>query len=400
MNFATIRQSDEWAPRCASWLDQFEDSERPIAEKLLDSVSYISHEEVCNELQQAVDALVESASGGAIALYPVTNTRKFAAFGSYQELPFGLKGDLGSEGDVGHLCRDIAKQCGPSVLAFPGLHRLKSKRVRRLVLLTDSVGSGQQVLDFLSWVWADRTVRSWHSSGLVRCFVVSYLFTDAGRATCVGHKSKPTFEGLRACEPGREYWSADERGAIERLCRKYGAKQTPLGFADSFLLEVFAYSCPNNVPSILRFGNADKRFRGLFERRPSRVSAHVMSGTQQSLGTLSSWLGITASKASHIVCYCLLSKSFTASELSRYLALALTIVNRALREASQSGFVKLVGRRYKLTRQGVVLARSLASRPDNGRVAKASTEMRFDYISHTRSPASSSSLPPIDKEAP
>lgn len=149
MNFSEVRKSPEWSERCDSWLDQFTRAERATAELMLDSVSYISYDDVSAGLNDAVQALL-SRLNGPCALYPVTNSRRFNEFESYDEYPLGLNGDLGSEGDIGHLCRDISKVVESETFVFPTIKLLKKKRIRHIILLTDTTSTGEQGLEFLN----------------------------------------------------------------------------------------------------------------------------------------------------------------------------------------------------------------------------------------------------------
>lgn len=399
MIFSKVRQSQEWAARCDSWLSQFSSGERATAELLLDSINYITHEDVCKALAQSCNDLLERLVGPC-ALYPITNTADFAPFESYSDMPFGVDGDLGSEGDLGHLCRDISQSAhaGPA-LAFPTLEKMRQEKVRHIILLTDTTSSGQQGVDYLDWLWACRTIRSWHSGRFVDFHYITFLYAMDGLDTVRAHRCQPESQGLQACDRGHPSWSPEQRESVEALCRKYGGQKWPLGYADMLSLQVFSYSCPNNVPSILRYGSRKTGFRGLFERRPTNVSGHAISGSEENVGAVAAWLGLRSSSAEAVVCYALLSRPATPDTLSARLGLQLTIINRALNASLDAGHVQLLRHAHRLTPAGRRFARSLYQPAATERRPVPTPGSRFDYCPQPWSPAASSSNA-SDQEAP
>ena len=399
MIFSKVRMHSEWKARCDSWLDQFSLAERPTAEILLDSITYITHEEVCSGLQNAVEELIGQLQGSC-ALYPVTNTKEFRPFEEYEQLPFGLDGDLGSEGDLGHLCRDVCKGNHEAlVLPFPSLDLLRQERIDHIILLTDTTSSGVQGHDLLNWMWACKTIRSWHSGRFIHFYYLSYLYTLNGMNIIEQHASRPGTKGLQACVSGHALWTHDQKFEIEEVCRKYGSKKWALGFNDMMSLQVFSYSCPNNVPSVLRYGCRKKRFRGLFERRPTKVSAHAIIGANENVAALADWLGIQTDSLSHLICFVLRSRPETPEMLSARLGLPLVSVNQALNEAIAAGFVRIMKNAYTVTPQGVRLARGLVKENNRNIQVAEQAGGRFDYLPLSRGPATSSSNPSNTSEA-
>jgi len=62
-------------------------------------------------------------------------------------------------------------------LDHPGIDALKQSRVRNIVLIDDSIGSGQRVSDFINLLMKSKTVLSWWSYGLIQMHVVSFIRT-------------------------------------------------------------------------------------------------------------------------------------------------------------------------------------------------------------------------------
>ena len=399
MKFSALRIHPEWKPRCDSWLNQFSGADRRTAELLLDSITYITHEEVFSALHTAVEELIAKLEGSC-ALYPVTNTKKFKPFEDYEQLPFGLDGDLGSEGDIGHLCRDVSKENHANVvLPFPSLDLLRQERIDHIILLNDTTSSGTQGDEFLNWIWRCKTIRSWHSGRFIQFHYLTYLNTLTGMNLIAQHASRPGTKGLQTCVSGHPSWTPDQVMEVEDVCRKYGAKRLPLGFKDMMSLQVFSYSCPNNVPAVLRYGCQKKGFRGLFERRPTKVSAHSIIGSNENVSALADWLGIQTDSLSHLVCFVLRSRPETPEMLSARLGLPLVSINQALNEAAAAGFVKIMKNAYRVTPEGVRLARGLLRQNHQNIKVSEHAGGRFDYLPLSRGPAASSSNPSSTPEA-
>ena len=307
-------------------------------------------------------------------------------------MPFGLDGDLGSEGDIGHLCRDISKdKHSHEVLPFPSLSRLRDERVRHIILLTDVTLSGEQGLVFLSWMWASRTIRSWHSGHLLRFHYVTYIYNMIGREAILGHAARPSFSGLQASVSGHPDWTPTDAQAVQELCHKYGTKKWPLGFRNMMSLQVLSYSCPNNAPSILRYGCPKKGFEGLFRRRPTNVSGHAISGRTANVAAVAQYYGLAAETCSSVVCHVLQKSPATAEGLSARIGLPLASINHGLNDATKAGYLEVVRAKYKLTPQGISFARSLERRQTVDNPTHASSGARFDYLPELRSPATSTS---------
>lgn len=402
MTFAEIRKTPEWSVRCSQWLDQFSLEEQPTAELLLDSINYISQDEVLYGLQMLVSRRVAECEG-TCALYPVTNATKTAgrlilpSIAECAAFPFGAEGGMGSEGDIAHLCRDIAREVGPRVLPHPPFAELRSKRVDHIVVVTDTSSSGDQVADFLGWFWKNRSIRSWHSRKQIRFHVLAYLFTDEAVAAISMHHSKPSFAGVQVCQRGSSLWSPAERDGIEALCMKYGCRKMALGYADMMSLHVFAYSCPNNVPSILRDGT--KRCHGLFGRRPTSASSASIAGEAQRLDVAARSFGLRVSTSIALVCHLLRAHPKTSGKLSSELCIPQSSVDRAIAEAVRLGYVKLLKSAYRLTRAGRVFSNSLMR--DGPSPANTLTYgPLYHYIPRRRSPVSSSRFAPAEEGAP
>jgi hypothetical protein len=306
---------------------------------------------------------------------------------------------VGSEGDFAHLCRDLSVGVyNRPILAFPALNRLRAKRARHIILLTDTTCSGVQGQEYLDWLWRSTTIKSWHSGRLLRFHYISYMCTQDGRRAINSHVSRPSCKMIQACESGDSAWTPQQRKSVKTLCVKYGEKDWELGYAKMMSLQVFSYSCPNNVPSILRYGSRSKGFKGLFGRRPTDMCQYAISGNTENLKAMARWLGITVVSPQALVCYALQFGPARPYWLSARLGLPITSVNEGLNKSLDAGYVRLLSKAYRLTREGKRFARSLLPPVDTSTHKMKIPGSRFDYIPRPWNPVASSSSASIQED--
>jgi hypothetical protein len=158
---------------------------------------------------------------------------------------------------------------------------LRSGRVRDLVLLDDSVGSGDRVASFTRRFFEHASIRSWWSYGKIQLHVVALLRSEEGVSAIIeqvpgsDHPSrvfskskKISFHGPLVYSSSwlRHRWGPQWEN-IRSLCLR--TTQVPadrrLGYGKTMANQVFYHSVPNNIPGVLFVSNA--RWHGLFPGR-------------------------------------------------------------------------------------------------------------------------------------
>ncbi|MRV75841.1 hypothetical protein GJ700_29430 [Duganella sp. FT92W] len=275
------------------WLSQFEANDQPTAEKLLAAVHTVSHDEFARVLERLIRRQYElhseptavfverevkkSRSGGPCKMFkeekvPVVGRRKQAvrACGASPAVLYfsrGDKTDVGSEGLMASITGQLARNRDLHFVTNPSPNLFRRAKIRHFFVVTDLIGSGDRVWNFLESAWRVRTVRSWHSKGLIRFTVLAYASTEAGEARVRSHPCGPEVVKGRECPTIRTEFGFNTN--IPNLCKKYyrGTKE-PLGYKDTGALIIFRHGCPNNVPRILF--EADKGWLPLF---PGRIGS-------------------------------------------------------------------------------------------------------------------------------
>ncbi len=294
-----------------NWLSQFEMGDRQLATQLLKSLELVSRDDFADGLRKLI---IERANAtlGPIALYAEREircrkkipNRLFKESRGKRKRACGASGPLavkptkpydpsvGSEGIVANLINGLCKEYSQIFLNHPGPEQIRRNKVRAFWIVTDQVGSGNRVRQYLEAAWLVRSVRSWWSSKLLNFSVLAYGSTDLGQEYVSSHPSKPSVFSVKPVPTIRTVFSDVEATKMERLCETYNptpkdsssypwlSSSHPLGYGGTGALMIFAHGAPNNVPLIFHKASAKNKSRQkwvpLF---PSRISAGIDSAS-------------------------------------------------------------------------------------------------------------------------
>lgn len=248
------------------WLSNFAESERDVAELLLNSIRFLSESTFRAGLTEQLLRVASDASSWPLAIYPVhpvigqvtasstgvtTPRARTYPFGA----PFSYTG-AGSELICSNIITEVVKAVGSSSVLGPiDANQLRACKVRTIVFVSDYVGSGREALKFIQAWWAEPTIKSWYSGQHVRAELVTYALSTRGRAELA---AAPAF--LRAThhvEFGLDFeaasWTEQEAHEIRALCHRYASVPAQaFGFKKSCGLLAMGHTLPNNLPIIVR----------------------------------------------------------------------------------------------------------------------------------------------------
>lgn len=293
--------------RVIAWLARFDEADRANARLLLSLLKLVS----ADEFRQAMMELLErqaTESELPLALFNETERgkRKGKPHRLFKETKVGktlraedkvgpalvprqryIGEQIGSEGVTANILTQFQKLHKRDVLLSPGAQIIRERKVRRFVLATDFIGSGDRINDFLEAAWRVRSVRSWWSrreaAGL-SFDVIAFSGTTDGIERVRNHPCQPTVHVAVVCPTIRSVFPPSKAAEIEAFCQKYVPKrlaEVALGYGQTGSLIAFSHSMPNNAPAI--FWTKFKRSEPLF---PSRVTVDVGSPFPLAIGSV------------------------------------------------------------------------------------------------------------------
>lgn len=263
--------------RGRSWRDQFDAEDQDLASYLVNNLVLVASATFSRATEQLIHQQAASIDG-AVALYGVREIKYSECY-----LPNECDAEVnavgpgpvvGSEGIVTSMIGSIAKSDKNKYLSHPNIEQMRSARCRAIFVVDDLIGSGKRTREFIDNIWKCKTIRSWHSLGLVRFVAIAFAATSRGEDS-VSHASAKDVAVCHVMRCPTAYnllWGTSVRESIADLCIKYGKRtEEPnfsLGFDDTMAMLVFEHSCPNNVPAILwARGAVGNTWEPLFDNR-------------------------------------------------------------------------------------------------------------------------------------
>ncbi len=288
-----------------SWLSQFAKQDWEDAITLLMAIKHISADQFQYGLIDLINSRIESASipvglfveserrrcnGRVHRLFKEPNRKHRRAVGSGPKIitPMNtVKPEVGSEGLIASIVTSIARTNNINVKIHPGPDLIRQCRIRRFILVTDFIGSGNRVSDYLNAAWRVKSVRSWWSARRHKGMsfeVIAYSATENGLQHLKLHPSTPKVFIVDGCPTIEQVFDDSEiRDRMRSLCTRYGSRiknSQPLGYGNAEALIAFAHGMPNNAPAIFHKEGKEKN-KHWYPLYPKRVTSSRMSVVQK-----------------------------------------------------------------------------------------------------------------------
>lgn len=239
-----------------AWINQFDLQDRDIARQLLESLVLVSGIEFERRLVSLLAKVAQNGTGPS-AIFAVREWSDPSVSYLSENEPanaVGLGGDIGSEGRIAAIVRGLCRTNPAQFLNHPSVFEMRQTKCRQIVLVDDFVGSGDRILEFHAALWANSTIKSWHSLGLIRFILVAYSATSRGEsriAKLLDIEPKlvrgcPTFQDLPIPRPERSLLLT----ALKSYAKRTEYPNHPLGYSNTGAALVFEHGCPDNVPVI------------------------------------------------------------------------------------------------------------------------------------------------------
>lgn len=284
-----------------------------------------------------------------------------SAQSSYPTSPYQ---EVGSEGIVANVITQLHRSRRPQLWPSPGPDIIRQERIKRFMLVTDFIGSGNRTCRFLDAAWRVRSVRSWWSRRASAGWsfeVVAYAGLPSGIARIEGHPCQPLVKVAMTAPTIRSIYMPDEARVLEELCRRYSiGVSNPLGYNDCAALIAFAHSMPNNAPAL--FWEPAKGWRPLFPERSTTGTATPFEAgldPASNLERLKMITGLTFSSESEapdliemLVLSTLANSARNSEAISGRLGMRIEKINDALENLHGR---ELISKEYQITKRGSII---------------------------------------------
>ena len=270
------------SPEITTWLSQFKSEEdRLTAKHMLLRLRFVSSDSFSVWLKQTLAEFSIEEKHAIFAVRKLVDPQgrkdsKLTYFDEQGCAPKRPSGSQGSEDLVNSVIANHLKNTALSQVFFdhPSIEIIRSEKIRHLILVDDSIGSGSRIVEFINALLANKIFRSWWSFGWIKITVISY----ARNSSAAGYIYKNVHEGSK---PNRKFRNKDKisfssayvyksewmeqnwgekYAEIHRLCEKTTvvSKNYRLGYKKSFSNIIFFHSVPNNIPGVLHFNRPSK----------------------------------------------------------------------------------------------------------------------------------------------
>ena len=273
------------------WLDNFDHYDRIVASTLIDNLMLVSASEFASKINAKLMAMASQAdqnnqviafyaereidkeNGTVKAIFPNSENGRALGDGVPPVQVDAVKQDVGSEGIVATFITKLCKANQSRCLPHPGPNLLRKQKVKKIIIVTDFIGSGRRLYDMMDAFSKVASINSWRSYKCISFEVVCYSATESGLKWVESHSLKPIVHVHVACPTIDESFEGQKLGAIKQLCKKYPKKaRYSFGFGHTGSLIVFSHGIPNNAPAILY--NSAGGWNPLFEGR-SAIGADI-----------------------------------------------------------------------------------------------------------------------------
>lgn len=283
LNLAAIKNSKE----INAWISQFPTENREAAKYLLMNLRFVTRDDYSNWLKSALESL---PANELYAIYAVRKAETKKAKEKVKKIDclWDENGNvvnrpgttLGSEDLVYSLISNVVRSNKMRFFDHPSLVTLKTKKIHNIVLIEDSIGSGNRVSGFIKSIITHKSFRSWWSLGFITIRVLSFARTLESEKGIIattpgsnhGIRKYPVSSKIRFISKivySKEWlkgrWG-QKHDIILNLCKsKAEILKMPCGYDDVMCNIVFYHSVPNNIPGVLF--ECNNEWRPLFPGR-------------------------------------------------------------------------------------------------------------------------------------
>ncbi len=255
------------SPEIRTWLQQFGTHDVETAKSLLANLKFVSRDDYAEWVVNKLECF--QAGTDSSAIYTVRKFRTGAQNfwrndGSVQPRPATTQG---SEDLAASIISNANRRYGDFFKDHPSLQVLKNNRIKSIILIDDSIGSGHRVSEFLKLMTNHPTFLSWWNYGRIHIHIIALARTR--------ESEKFILENMVGSDHGKRVYRKSSKlffhsdivynsfylnsrwgkksNEILNLCgrTKKIPKDRRRGYGDVMGNIVFYHSVPNNIPGML-----------------------------------------------------------------------------------------------------------------------------------------------------
>jgi len=248
-----------------SWLDQFQINERTAATNLLSGLRFVPMDTYSEWLKETI----LNIDSPQCALFSIRKLPKDAvSLWNTSGAVIARPGrSQGSEDLVCSVISSLNKLKNKRFLDHPNLTTIKHKKIRHVVLIDDSIGSGDRVCNFLKKMMSNKTFLSWWSSGYIKLHIVAFCRTAEAETRVIECLPGSNHHVRRFPKIGKVNFLGQIRYSISDIKHRWGPtyqdiynlcryvmpvpRDQRFGYGDVMGNVIFYHSVPNNIPGML-----------------------------------------------------------------------------------------------------------------------------------------------------
>ncbi|MDN7857365.1 hypothetical protein QZM81_16305 [Burkholderia cepacia] len=257
------------SPEIDQWLLQFSPHQWTTAEMMLSRLWFVGRDVYSEWLKRELSLLDLQSKHAVYAVRKLDGTDP--CYWQDDGTPTPRSGQsLGSEDLVYSIISNAGRISQGALLDHPSLAEIKEGKLRSFVLVDDSIGSGQRVVDFINAMLRHKQFMSWWSLGWVRIRVVAFARTYSAEkyivrnirgsdhpARIIPKSEKITFASELRYDANflESRWGSGFQSIVD-FCRSVTSIPTFMqdGFGGVMGNLVFYHSVPDNIPGMLWYG--------------------------------------------------------------------------------------------------------------------------------------------------
>jgi len=258
-------------PKILGWVSQFPVDMQNTAKSILLHLEFISRDQYSEWLKLTID---EFPSGKEYALYSVRKLNgDIKKIWTHEGKTIDRPGaSQGSEDFVCSIISNIIKNSeNDNMFDHSSISELRESKIRDIILIDDSIGSGNRVTIFINAMLENSTFLSWWSFGWVKLHIVSYARQRESENKIIVNvrgsnkrkrkyktSEKISFISARTYNLNHlEYrWGGGYQDILKICESRTGVlKKYRKGYGEVMANLVFYHSVPNNIPGIMWFQN-------------------------------------------------------------------------------------------------------------------------------------------------